>query len=260
PKPQLNWAPYAFVGVLGFVVVLLSVFALVKWLDTERTYRVEIWIPRGATAWYGDQFVATTAAVRVPPGPRLLRILLNDNTARTLDCLVDAKRSVRWVGDDSVSVDDGLAQQCAEAAPGAAGPGIPIQITDDGEPDAEPAVDEPEEAKPIAVPLTPEERGEGVVRATTAPRPAPEPEVVLPPAPEPQPEPEDAVELEPEPDPSGEEPEGPPGPELEVAGAEEAGDTGVVEPREASGGPDVVASAPDDEPTPPEGEAAASTE
>jgi len=115
PLPRTNWAPYAFVGVLGFVVVLMSTLATVQWLLTEDLQRVEIWIPLGATATYGGEIIVTPSEVRVPPGPKRFTILL-ENTNRTLVCMVDAERSIRWIGEDSISVDNSpVAQVCREA-------------------------------------------------------------------------------------------------------------------------------------------------
>ncbi|MEN0067643.1 MAG: serine/threonine-protein kinase [Myxococcota bacterium] len=183
PRSNTNVAPYIFVGLLGFVVVLLASLALVKFVGTEEQLRVEIWIPRGATAWYGEQFVATPAEVRVNPGPRILRIQLNDAESRTLDCNVDATRSVRWVGDDAVSVDNGQAQLCRPAGPGQAGPV-----------EEEPATLAPEDA-------TPEEAPRLIIDdpapAKAIPPPKPAPEATVREVPEPAPVEEVPVKLDP---------------------------------------------------------------
>ncbi|MBX2797657.1 MAG: serine/threonine protein kinase [Myxococcales bacterium] len=118
-QPRVALAPYVFVGVLGFVVVLLGGLALVKALsgdpDTQAPdglVRVEVWIPDEAQARLGETFLASRGAAFIAPGPTLLELLFNDG--KVLNCTFEAMSGteVRWVGDDSVSVDDGDSQSC----------------------------------------------------------------------------------------------------------------------------------------------------
>lgn len=126
----LPWAPYVFVGLLGFVVVLLGMLALGKALlggglgsgtsvaandpppGAPDTVRIEVWIPGEAQAQVGETFLRQKGAARVRPGPNLLEVMFDDG--RTLHCPFQAAdgTSVRWVGDDSVSIDDGDAIPC----------------------------------------------------------------------------------------------------------------------------------------------------
>ncbi len=199
PHARTNWTPYLFVGILGFLVVLLGSAAIYQYVFGDRQIAVQIWIPRGATAWYGEEFVATTAEVQVAPGPRLLQILLHDDGSRTLNCLVDAKRSVRWVGEDSVSVDDGSAQKCTES--GAQGANLVPLI-----PEIPPEPVPPDDTEPISRPLTRQEREAAIRKASAAarrrPRPAPAAEPAPAPARKPAPAPEPAPVPKPRPAPA----------------------------------------------------------
>ncbi|HHO49716.1 MAG TPA: hypothetical protein ENK18_02325, partial [Deltaproteobacteria bacterium] len=118
-EPRVALAPYVFVGVLGFVVVLLGGLALIKALLGDQTLlssddrvRVEIWIPNNAQAQLGEAFLASKGAARIAPGSTLLEIFFDDGTS--LHCPFEAGEgtSVRWVGSSSVSINDGDARPC----------------------------------------------------------------------------------------------------------------------------------------------------
>ncbi len=119
-RPRVAYAPYVFVGLLGFVVVLLGGLATVKALSERPVgasvsgdmVRVELWFPGGAQAQVGDTFLAHKGTARIPRGASVLELSLADG--RRLNCAFDARDGiqVRWVGNDSVSIDDGDAVAC----------------------------------------------------------------------------------------------------------------------------------------------------
>ena len=133
-QPGVAMAPYVFVGVLGFVVVLLGGLALLKALlpallgaiddgapvsqleaPADDQVTVDVWIPLGARAELGEEILVEKGAVRVDPGPTVLQLSFEDGHA--VRCAFTAVRgtSVRWVGDDSVSINDGDAIACERA-------------------------------------------------------------------------------------------------------------------------------------------------
>jgi hypothetical protein len=119
--------PYAFVGGLGFAVMVLVLLALTKslwWGATESVandapndgkVRVELWIPQGARAQLGDVFLSAKGAARVAAGTTLLEITLEDG--RVLHCsfvAIDGEQ-VRLVPGDAITVDDGDTLPCQTA-------------------------------------------------------------------------------------------------------------------------------------------------
>ena len=122
PQQRLALAPYVFVGLLGFVVVLLGALALFKQFapksaDESGLVRVEVWIPNEAQAELGDTFMRAKGAVRIEPGPT--EVLIKFDNGKRLRCPFEAAEgtSVRWVGNDSVSIDDGDALRCMRVRP-----------------------------------------------------------------------------------------------------------------------------------------------
>jgi hypothetical protein len=138
--PRVALAPYLFVGGLGFVVALLMIAAAAKALLStgglgagtatsvaetvqaaeDGKVRVEFWIPNQTQARIGeDVFLTTKGAARIDKGRTLVELMFEDG--RVLHCTFDASdgTTVRWVGNDSISVDDGDAVPCQQAkAPG----------------------------------------------------------------------------------------------------------------------------------------------
>ncbi|MEQ1566722.1 MAG: serine/threonine-protein kinase [Myxococcota bacterium] len=129
PPGRMTWVPYAFVGGLAVLVAVLAVLAGLKayrtgalaWSGAEAhvapiddgKVRVVLWIPAGSHAQVDDVFLAAKGAARVDPGPTQLELSVD---GRTVGCAFDARDGieVRWVGDDSISVDDGESIRCAE--------------------------------------------------------------------------------------------------------------------------------------------------
>ncbi len=127
-QPRVALAPYLFVGVLGFVVVLLGGLAFLKALlpatstlgptaeanvdAGDGQVRVELWFPVDAQAQIGDVLMGAKGAAKLDPGPALLELRFDDG--RIVNCTFTAEKgtTVRWVGDDSVSIDDGDGQPC----------------------------------------------------------------------------------------------------------------------------------------------------
>jgi serine/threonine protein kinase len=124
---RVSWVPYLFVAVLGFVVFLLLVLAGIKAigesglgvLPTEQALvdpddgkvRVMVWIPAGWQADVDDVTLYAKGAARVDPGLTILKLSSED---RRYECSFQAREGteVRWVGNDSISIDDGEAMPC----------------------------------------------------------------------------------------------------------------------------------------------------
>jgi len=134
PQPTVNWVPYAFVGLMGFVVVLLLMLAILKatWapdevevagMAPEGQVRVEVWFPdERSQAVVGGVFMRTKGGVQLPKGPANFE--LNFDDGRSYRCSFDAEpnASVRWVG-EALSINDGAAIDCPKvAAAGVASP------------------------------------------------------------------------------------------------------------------------------------------
>lgn len=116
-SPRLALAPYVFVGVLGAVVVLLGALALFKQFGPEEQVatgmvRVEIWIPADAQAQLGETFMRSKGAARIPPGETTLEMFFDSGKRLKCSFVAIEGTSVRWVGADSVSIDDGDARPC----------------------------------------------------------------------------------------------------------------------------------------------------
>jgi serine/threonine protein kinase len=126
PPPQGGvsrsaYAPYLFVGGLGAVVLVLLVAAGLKFVFNARAYaddrvHVDLWFPSGFRARVGDVNLTEKGGARVEPGPTAMELELPDQ--RVLTCPFEARdgTSVRWVGNDSVSVNDGEPVACTPAA------------------------------------------------------------------------------------------------------------------------------------------------
>ena len=106
-------------------MVLLGGLALIKaFVDPDQPLaargdlvRVEVWIPSDAQAQLGETFMANKGAVRVAPGPTVLELFFDDGKHLNCPFVASGGTSVRWVGSDSVSVDDGDAQSCTLVRP-----------------------------------------------------------------------------------------------------------------------------------------------
>ncbi|MEQ1501671.1 MAG: serine/threonine-protein kinase [Myxococcota bacterium] len=118
-------SPFVFVGVLGVLVAALGFLALLKFLRVgssagaggapapdDHKVRVEVWFPADAQAQVGDVVLQTKGAARIGPGPTQLE--LSFESGRMVQCPFVASdgTTVRWVGNDEVSVDDGDAARC----------------------------------------------------------------------------------------------------------------------------------------------------
>ena len=133
---NIPFAPYLFVGALGFVVMLLGSMAALKLLvstplngaqtavvhQQSGLVRVKIWIPSDAQAQVGNAFLPTPGHARVEPGPTQMTLWFNDG--RELNCTFVASegttvRAVMDAGSYGLSVDDGEVGGCREvkAAP-----------------------------------------------------------------------------------------------------------------------------------------------
>jgi len=128
PQPRaVNWAPYAFVGMLGFVVALLLMLAVLKatlgTTDTPQVagiddgqVRVEVWFPdERSQAVVGGVIMRTKGGVQLPEGPTTFE--LNFDDGRAYKCRFEAMpdASVRWVG-DALSVNDGDPIDCPKVS------------------------------------------------------------------------------------------------------------------------------------------------
>ncbi|MBW1877888.1 MAG: serine/threonine protein kinase [Deltaproteobacteria bacterium] len=127
----LAWTPYAFVGLLALVVAVLGALATYKVVNqqdaTPAAYevsdsgkvRVKVWLPSDGQAQVGGQFLPTPGHVLTYPGTTLMEIYFDNGSV--LNCTFQAAEgiAVRYVvenGVGSLSVDDGLAQPCIQAA------------------------------------------------------------------------------------------------------------------------------------------------
>ena len=89
PQQRLALAPYVFVSVLGFVVVLLGALALIKQFspdttDSDGLVRVEVWIPDTAYAQLGETFLRSKGAAKIPPGTTVLELMFSNG--KYLNC------------------------------------------------------------------------------------------------------------------------------------------------------------------------------
>ncbi len=123
PTTRLAWAPYLFVGALGFVVVLLALLLVAQSLVPRDTVadntppaddkvRVELWIPDRVQAQIGEAFLSSKGSARIAPGRTRLEIMYDDG--RRLHCTFVAAEgtTVRLVPGDAISVEDGDAIPC----------------------------------------------------------------------------------------------------------------------------------------------------
>lgn len=130
PSPRRRMTPYAFVGFVSFMLVLLGSLATVKYVTAspgqavatafgptvdDGRVRVKVWIPSDARARLGDVFLAAPGGARVPGGPTAMQIFFEDG--RQYLCNFEARpdTEVRYVfdaGRPGLSVDDGVATPC----------------------------------------------------------------------------------------------------------------------------------------------------
>lgn len=129
PAKKVNWVPYAFVGLMGFVVVLLVMLAVLKAtmaptdaapqvaaIGPSGQVRVEVWFPdERAQAVVGGVFMRTKGGVQLPPGPASFELNFDDGRSYACDFTAEPGASVRWVG-DAISVNDGAAIDCAKTS------------------------------------------------------------------------------------------------------------------------------------------------
>ena len=116
---------YAFVGVIAFLVVLLGLLAVMKFVmgdDTataaaiptpdDGSVRVEVWFPDGQSqAQVGTVFMRTKGGVRIPAGPTTLALTFDNGTIWHCGFEAHNGASVRWVG-EAISIDDGDPVSC----------------------------------------------------------------------------------------------------------------------------------------------------
>jgi hypothetical protein len=129
PAPAVDlkqYTPYIFVGVLGFVVVLLLGGVGLKLMFGSPSGAVEpeggrvslsVWIPSDAHAQIGENMIRNPGRYEVEPGIQLMQIFFDDGTS--LNCTFQAAPgiAVRYVvdaGNSGLSVDDGPIQHCVE--------------------------------------------------------------------------------------------------------------------------------------------------
>ena len=119
PRPRL--APYLVVGLLGMIISLAGALAVARALasvDVESNatkdgmVRLDVWFPSEATAWIGDLVLAEKGPARVAPGATSLELRFDDGHSVKCPLVVEEASTVRWVGDDRISVDDGDAVDC----------------------------------------------------------------------------------------------------------------------------------------------------
>jgi serine/threonine protein kinase len=144
PRPQRPAAntPYIFVGVLAVLVMGLAVLAALKWVQdngrlpgigdvaaqgfpsgpgedpgllvggpTPRV-RVEVWFPSEASGQLGDVVLQSRGPARIAPGPSRLDLKFDDGGEVQCRFLAAEGTTIRWVGNDQISVDDGDAVTC----------------------------------------------------------------------------------------------------------------------------------------------------
>jgi serine/threonine protein kinase len=118
-------APYIFVGLMVALVATLSVLAVIKALRNadardvalnapiaDQRVRVEVWMPNNCQAQVGEVFLHTKGAARIAPGRTNLDLLFDDGKTLRCSFVADEGTTVRWVGNDSISIDDGDATPC----------------------------------------------------------------------------------------------------------------------------------------------------
>jgi serine/threonine protein kinase len=118
PRPRL--APYLVVGLIGMILSLVGALAVARAIASAETVqspadglvRLDVWFPTEATASIGDLVLAEKGATRVAPGPTSLELRFEDGRAVQCPLVVEEASTVRWVGDDRISVDDGDAVHC----------------------------------------------------------------------------------------------------------------------------------------------------
>ncbi|MCA9490551.1 MAG: serine/threonine protein kinase [Myxococcales bacterium] len=122
--PRVVWAPYVFVGALGFVVVLLVLMVMIQMLLPKETVasnnpapkddkvRIELWIPDKVQAQVGDVFLSSRGPARISPGATLLEIQHEDGRVLHCNFVAAEGTSVRLVPGDAISVEDGDAVPC----------------------------------------------------------------------------------------------------------------------------------------------------
>ena len=136
----LAWTPYLFVGVLALVVAILGALATYKVINQDAAsasvaadavaaapdgkVRIKVWFPTDAQARIGGRVMTTPDWVDVLPGTTQME--LDFDSGEVLNCTFDAAAgiAVRYVveeGAGAISVDDGQALPCVQAAPSGAG-------------------------------------------------------------------------------------------------------------------------------------------
>ena len=128
PKPRRSSAaPFLFVGLLSVVVALLAVLAALKWARNagalpgtplpdppeDALVRVEVWFPGHLQAQVGDVVLQTWGLARVEAGPSRLDLRFEDGRMLYCPFIAAEGTTVRWVGDDKVSINNGEATPCS---------------------------------------------------------------------------------------------------------------------------------------------------
>ncbi|MCA9570890.1 MAG: serine/threonine protein kinase [Myxococcales bacterium] len=121
------YTPYIFVGVLGFVVVLLCGGVVLRLMldrsgttglnPVEGKALVSVWLPSDADAQVGDTLIRSPGRYELDTGTQLMQMFFQDG--RALNCTFQATEgaAVRFVvdaGKAGLSVNDGAVQPCVE--------------------------------------------------------------------------------------------------------------------------------------------------
>lgn len=133
------YGPYAFVGALFFVVLLLAALAVAKFVaerqtgpvappapavvpmeDADGKVKVKLWLPGDADAQIDDELLRTTGTVRVYPGVNVAQLMFENG--EVLSCTFEAQDgiTVRYVveaGKGALSVNDGAGKACTVVTP-----------------------------------------------------------------------------------------------------------------------------------------------
>jgi hypothetical protein len=123
-----QYMPYLFVGLLGFIVVLLLGAVVIRLMlkpdPVARTTGtlpgktvVSVWIPSDAQAQVGDTFIRSPGKYEVDEGLQLMQIFFTDDHAVNCTFTATEGAAVRFVvdaGKEGLSVDDGPMQACVE--------------------------------------------------------------------------------------------------------------------------------------------------
>jgi serine/threonine protein kinase len=120
-----RWVPYGFVASLAVIVLGLASLAGMKAyregalpgmtaVASDKVH-VSLWFPTGSHAVVDDVYLATKGPARVSRGPTILELTIDDRVVRC-PFLAEDGIEVRWVGDDSITVDDGEPIACEVVA------------------------------------------------------------------------------------------------------------------------------------------------